>query len=114
MRINIKVRGLPWSSALCRHAERRLRFVLARCDDRIQRVVMRLSDVNGPRGGLDKRCHLQLVAAGLPEVVVKDTAANLYRAIDRATDRAARNLVRKIKRQQTLRRQGRPPVSEAP
>ena len=55
------------------------------CDDRIQRVVMRLSDINGPRGGADKRCHLQVVLAGLPDVVVEDIEADLYVAIDRAS-----------------------------
>ncbi len=62
---------------------------------------MRLSDINGPRGGADKRCHLQVVLDGLPDVVIKDTEANLYVAIDRATDRAERTLVRKIDRQRT-------------
>jgi ribosome-associated translation inhibitor RaiA len=49
----------------------------------------------------DKRCHLQVVLAGLPDVVVEDTEADLYVAIDRATDRAGRTLVRKIDRRQT-------------
>ena len=62
---------------------------------------MRLSDINGPHGGADKRCHLQVVLAGLPDVVVEDTEADLYVAIDRATDRAGRTVVRRIDRQQT-------------
>ena len=69
---------------------------------------MRLSDINGPRGGADKRCHLQVVLKGLPDVVIEDTEADLYVAIDRATDRAGRTVVRKIDRQQTLSKQGHP------
>ncbi len=69
---------------------------------------MRLSAINGPLGGSDKRCHLQAVLAGLPDVVVEDTEADLYVAIDRATDRVGRTLVRKIDRQQTLLRLSRP------
>jgi len=52
MRVNIKVRGFSLTSALRSHAERRLCFTLAHRVDRIQRVVMRISDINGPRGGL--------------------------------------------------------------
>ena len=62
---------------------------------------MRLSDINGLRGSADKRCHLQVVLAGLPDVVVEDIEADLYVAIDRAADRAGPILVRKIDRRQT-------------
>ena len=109
MQIDIQTRNFSLTDALRSHAERRLRFALTCCDDHIQRVVMRLSDINGPRGGADKRCHLQVVLAGLPDVVVEDTEADLYVAINRATDRAGRTLVRKIDRQQTLLKQDRCP-----
>jgi putative sigma-54 modulation protein len=108
MQIDIQARDFSLTGALRSHAERRLRFALSSCDDHIQRIVMRLSDINGPRGGADKRCHLQVVLKGLPDVVIEDTEADLYVAIDRATDRAGRTVVRKIDRQQTLSKQGPP------
>lgn len=110
MQIDIQARDFSLSDALRSHAERRLRFALACCNDHIQRVVMRLSDINGPRGGEDKRCHLQIVLAGLPDVVIEDIETDMYVAIDRATDRAGRTVVRKIGRQQSLLRQGRQPI----
>jgi len=110
MQIDIKARNFPLTEALRSHAERRLRFALTCCDEHVRRVAMRLSDVNGPRGGADKRCRLPVVLAGLPDVVVEDTDADLYVAIDRATDRAGRTLVRKIDRRQTLLRQSAPLV----
>jgi ribosome hibernation promoting factor len=113
MQIDIQARNFSLTDALRDHAERRLRLALTSCDEHIQRVVMRLSDINGPRGGEDKRCHLQLVLAGLPDVVIEDIEADLYVAIDRAADRAGRTVVRRIGRQQTLLRQGRPPLSGA-
>ncbi len=112
MQINIQSRNFSLTDALRSHAERRLRFALTCCDNHIRRVVMRLSDINGPRGGADKRCHLQVVLAGLPDVVIEDTEADLYVAIDRATDRAGRTVVRKTKRQQTLLRHGGAQISE--
>jgi len=111
MQIDIQARNFSLTDALRSHAERRLRFALTCCDDYIQRVVMRLSDINGPRGGTDKRCHLQVVLAGLPDVVVEDIEADLYVAIDRATDRVGRTLVRRIDRQQALLK--RPPPLES-
>ena len=87
MRIEFQARNFSLTDALRSHAERRLRFALICCDDHIRRVVIRLSDINGPRGGADKRCHLQVMLAGLPAVVVEDIEADLYVAIDRATER---------------------------
>ena len=99
MQIDIQARNFSLTDALRSHAERRLRLALTCCDDHIQRVVMRLSDINGPRGGADKRCHLQVVLAGLPDVVIEDTEADLYVAIDRATDRGGRTVGRRLARQ---------------
>ena len=113
MQIDIQAHDFSLTDALRNHAERRLRFALTCCDEHIQRIVMRLSDINGPRGGVDKRCHLQVVLAGLPDVVIEDIETGLYVAIDRATDRAGRTVVRKIDRQQSLLRQGHPPKSDA-
>lgn len=113
MQIDIQARDFSLTDALRGHAERRLSFALSCCDDHIQKIVMRLSDINGPRGGEDKRCHLQVVLAGLPDVVIEDIETDMYVAIDRATDRAGRTVVRKIDRQKSLLRQGRTSMPEA-
>ena len=51
MRIDVQGLGFPLTAALLNHTERRLRFALTRTSDRISRVVVRLGDSNGPRGG---------------------------------------------------------------
>jgi hypothetical protein len=78
MQIEIEARNFPLTQVLHSHAERQLRSALTCCGDHIRRVAVRLSDVNGPRGGADKRCRLQMVLAGLPDVVVEDVEADLY------------------------------------
>jgi len=108
MQIDIQARNFTLTDALRNHAVRRLRFALTCCDQYIQRVIMRLSDINGPRGGEDKRCHVQVVLDGLGDVVIEDTEADLYVAIDRASDRAGRTLVRRVDRQKTLSRRSHP------
>lgn len=112
MLIDIQTHDFDLTDSLHSHAERRLRFALSCCDDHIQRIEMRLSDINGPRGGSDKRCRLRVVLGGLPDVVIEDIETDLYVAIDRATDRAGRTVIRKIERQQTLLRHGRTPKSD--
>jgi ribosomal subunit interface protein len=104
MQIDIQARQFSLTDALRNHAERRLRLALTCFDDHIQRVAMQLSDINGPRGGADKRCHLQVMLTGLPDVVVEDTEADLYIAINRATDRAGRTVGRRLARQRDTAR----------
>ena len=108
MQIDIQARDFPLTDALRSHAERRLRFALTCFDDHIQRVAMQLSVINGPRGGKDKRCYLQVMLAGLSDIVIEDIEADLYVAIDRAVDRAGRTVARKLDRQQSLLRRGCP------
>ena len=113
MHISIHTRNFDLTDALGSYTERRLRFALTSADNHIQRIVVRLSDINGPKGGDDKRCHVQIMLAGLPDVVVEDIQADLYFAIDRALDRAARTVMRKINRRQKLNKQIRTPVWDA-
>ena len=108
MQIDIQSRGFSLTDALLNYSEQRLLFSMSYFSDHINKVIVRLSDINGPRGGTDKRCHLQLVIAGLPDIVVEDTEADMYAAIDRAMDRARRTVARKLDRQQTLLKQSHP------
>jgi putative sigma-54 modulation protein len=105
MQIDIQTQGFALTDSLRNHAERRLCFALSCCDDHIQTIEMRLSDINGPRGGADKRCQLHIIMIGMPDVIIEDIETDLYVAIDRATDRAGRTVIRKIERQQSLLRQ---------
>ena len=99
MQIDIQTRNLPLTDTLRGHIRRRLGFALGSRDEHIQRVLVRLSDINGPRGGTDKCCHIQVALAHLPDVVIKDTEADLYTAIDRAIGRAGRTVGRRLRRQ---------------
>ena len=104
MQIDIQARDFSLTEALRSHIDRRLGFALSNRDDHIQYVIVRLSDINGPRGGSDKCCHIQVVLPGLSDVVIEDTESDLYFAIDRAADRAGRTVSRRIARQQNNRR----------
>lgn len=109
MQIDIQSRNFPLTSALQEHVERRLGFALSTRDEHILRIVVRLSDINGPRGGADKCCHIQVILPHLPDVVIEDTEVDLYAAIDRAADRAGRTVGRRLERH---RDKGRSPAPQ--
>ncbi|MCW8933708.1 MAG: HPF/RaiA family ribosome-associated protein [Gammaproteobacteria bacterium] len=99
MQIDIQARNFSLTQALRSYIERRLAYALGTRDEHIQRIQVRLSDINGPRGGEDKCCHIQVVLPHLADVIIEDIEVDMYAAIDRATDRAGRTVGRKLSRQ---------------
>lgn len=84
----------PHATDLRDLTERRVRFVLRRLGSRVPRAEVHMSDVNGPRGGIDKRCQVELRTDGAGSVVVAAVASNWRTALDNALARAARFLLR--------------------
>lgn len=99
MHITIHSRGFILTKALRSYVEQRLRVALGWSGSRLRMLAVSLSDINGPRGGIDKRCKIQVQLSGGKSVVIEDTEADLYAAIDRAAERADRALVRQVERQ---------------
>ncbi len=98
MQVDIQSQGFHLTDALRDYVMKRLGLALHHGDDAISRVIVRLSDINGPRGGDDKRCLIEVRLKGAAAVVIEDTAADLYLAIDRAGERAGRTLERRLER----------------
>ena len=103
MHIEITSQGFPMTSALRTYASRRLQPSLGLARDCARRVRVILSDQNGPRGGLDKRCRIAISVAGAPTLVIDDVQADMYSAIDRASGRALRTLARRLSRRRSHR-----------
>ena len=103
MKTNIQAQGFALTESIRAYTELRLLYAVSFASQIIQRVTVRLSDINGPRGGNDKKCQLVFTLQGLPDVIIQDTESNLYVAIDRAVDRASRAVARVIDRQHDYR-----------
>ncbi|GAB2902880.1 hypothetical protein GCM10027046_35180 [Uliginosibacterium flavum] len=99
MQVDIQFRGIDASPAVREHAERRARFTLARLGGRIGRVSISLADVNGPKGGPDKACTVQVSLQQPGSVVIEELGADLYEVLDRGLARAGRTVVRRLERQ---------------
>lgn len=96
MQVDIQSLGFSLSPALSGYAQKRIDCALSFAATRISRLMVRLSDINGRRGGDDKRCLIEVRVKGAPGIVIEDVEANLYVAIDRAVERAKRSLVRRL------------------
>ena len=103
MQILFKSRA-PLAAELHDLACTRVLFVLRRFSVRIPHATVQLSDVNGPRGGTDKRCQVELHTDKGGPVVIHSVAEQWRTALDNALSRAARLLARRFERAAGSRR----------
>ena len=88
----------PLAAPLREVAVDRLKFVMRRLGNFVARAWLRLSDVNGPRGGVDKRCQVELKTDAGGTVVITAASADWHTAIDDALARAAQVMRRQLRR----------------
>lgn len=84
----------PRAAELRELAEHRVGFVMRRLTWLVPSAKVHMSDVNGPRGGVDKRCKVEFKTDNSGTVVVTSLARDWRSALDAALLRAARALVR--------------------
>jgi hypothetical protein len=94
----------PQATELRDLTERRVRFVLRRLGWLVPRAAVQMSDVNGPRGGIDKHCQVELKTDVAGTVVVSSVASDWGTALNKALARAARFLMRALQRGSDSRR----------
>ena len=95
---HIRVTGLSLDADDRAYIRRRLGEKLGKHAESIERVTVRLEDVNGPRGGVDQACRIKVVLSGLPSVVVERTAASLKPALTAALASVERAVRRTLQR----------------
>lgn len=114
MQIQIQARHFSLTEALKSHVRKRIEYALKAGTDQIQRIQVRLSDINGPRGGVDKRCLIQVSLTRHTEIIIADTHSDLYAAIGQATGRLSKTLSRRIKRLRNKQRTPRWQLKQLP
>lgn len=97
--INVDVGG-----SLSEYAERRLNSALDRFTHRVRRVGVRLTDLNGPKGGASMQCRVIVHLEHAEPVVIEQVEHDLYTAVDRAATRTKRTVRRHINRRRDAHR----------
>jgi putative sigma-54 modulation protein len=103
MRIELKARHVQRSAHLEAHVERRISFALGRFGNEVETVTVLVEDVNGPKGGADKRCALTAWGPRIGTVRVEQTSTDACGAIDVLASRAGRSVVRALGRRRPRR-----------
>ncbi len=98
MQIETRIQDTDLAEALRDYIERRLRFALGRFGSLVGRISVRICDLNGPRGGNDKSCRIRADVVPRGHAEVREVDADLYTAVDRATQRIVRSFAREVER----------------
>lgn len=104
MRLLIQTQGLLLSRQDRDEIRARIHNAFARFGHKTLGASLRLQDINGPRGGQDKNCHL-VVELEDTTAVITDRGSDLKSVVNRAVHRAVQTLRRQLQHQQMSTRQ---------
>jgi len=104
MDMRITGHNVSISTALKTYTERRLRSVFGNTPPAFNEVEVRLSDVNGPRGGVDKECAIRVALHRTGVVFVRANGEDAYATVDKAASRLKLAVARRMGRGRSIRR----------
>lgn len=102
--MRVHARSFALTDAIHKHVLHQVNPVLEACNIHPDAAQVWLDDVNGDRGGEDKRCRIAITGRVAGEVVVDAVHHDLYTAIDAASSRLKGALRRRLQRHRTLQR----------
>ncbi len=102
MKITINTRNSAKHQDFFEYIEYRLGFAFSRIRDSIHSITITLSDINGPKGGIDKQCKVIIKAKALPAIVITERQSEIKHAIDRAIRRSGEKMIQQIKRKKIV------------
>jgi len=104
MRTMIKAIDLELTEGQRAMIEKKLDSAMKRVADRLIAVDLFISDINGPRGGRDKNCRVELQIRSAKPIVVSETMDTIEEAVAKSLDAAARSLNRNLEKRRDIRR----------
>ena len=104
MNITIRFLSMHTSIALRDHARGRVESHLGRLAQAITHVVVRVRDINGPTGGVDKVCSVTVRGSKLGLLTVEELSSDPYAAVDAALARMSSAVARGIERARSSER----------
>ena len=112
MKVDIRFRGLEASDFLRDHALRRAQFHMSRFGTEVSSVVVRIADINGPKGGIDKRCQVTVKGPLFGSTNLDEESADAYAVVDGALERVSRVVGKAIERARSAARDVKPAAAE--
>jgi len=106
MLIETRAMGFDLTEAIRMHVESRIESALGHFSRWVLKVTARLEDINADHGGIDKRCSLVVAIRGHGVVAAEAMDRDLYAAVDEASRRARKLVVKPVRRHVQQQRKG--------
>lgn len=103
MKVSVRPRGIEWCDSLQDLVERSIVFAVDRYRGRVRHISVFLTDVNGPRGGVDKLCQISAEVSGTMPVLILERGDDVLSTVNRAARRLGYRIGRTIQRPRTAR-----------
>jgi putative sigma-54 modulation protein len=108
MQISVQSLSFSLTDAIRQHVEGRIAPALSLSGNgESGHAVVRLCDLNGPKGGVDKSCRVMVLLRAAGAVVVEAVDSDLYQAVNWAVAKLRHALVRRGERNRNVERQSR-------
>ena len=98
MKIDITIQQVELDKNIADRVLRRLRFALSKFGHSIRRVRVHFSDLNGPKGGNDKKCSIKVKLITTGEIVVQGVGKDIVTALSHSVERVERAIKRELER----------------
>ncbi len=102
--MNVEIEGLAGNRALRSRILAQMDKILSRMNSKPGTAVVNFTDINGPKGGVDKRCGLTVRLPGRRTVHVEEIATSRPLAFTAAADALERWIRKERERIDTARR----------
>lgn len=100
MKTELRAKNIQQPQDYQEHASRKIALELSRYRDRLSGVTVWLEDLNGPKGGVDKRCRVRVNGPEVGQIVAESRDVDLKTALGRAISIAGRAVARSLRRLQ--------------
>ncbi len=104
MKIYLQTQGFELTSAIDTHVKKQLGRDLRGSQNNIIAVDVFLSDINGPKGGIDKKASVCVQMTQRLSVRFEATHDDLYRAVTAASHKAKQSVKRTLRKHKRIER----------
>ena len=102
MKISIRTQGFEQTAAIRAHIESQLKMNMANFSESILSINVSLSDINGPKGGPDKRALICVRLVSRLSVTSECTRTDLYAAVTQSARQAKRSVKRTLNKHRRM------------
>lgn len=104
MQLRIHSKNIELTQAIRQHIRERLNAALDQHAGRVGQVAVTVSDVNGPRGGIDQLCNVVVRLSNGKTLRHSRKGEDLYANVSLVADKVKRRVGREIAKLRDIRR----------